>query len=164
MRSRVLFPLCLTGLLLACASGPRATPLETASSDTDPVQPCSSSTPAESEGGTVVNITLLDDKVHFSSDNVEVQPGHTVTFVSQVNQARCIGLSNGALLKNGSHNPLLVPACGSAAWKVRGKDEPGSHASWWSTPTKGDCSQVKPPQGIKETINGTLEVTGRGED
>ncbi|MBN8229374.1 hypothetical protein JYK02_17835 [Corallococcus macrosporus] len=163
MRSRVIFPLCLTGLLLACASGPRATPAETASSDPGPVQPCSSSTPTDTEGGTVVNITLLDDKVHFSSDLVTVPAGKKVTFVSQVNQARCVGLSDDALLKKESPNPLLVPACGSASWRVRGKDLTKS-SPWWSSPTKGDCSDAKPPQGIKETINGTLEVTGRGED
>ncbi|NOK13734.1 hypothetical protein [Corallococcus exercitus] len=163
MRSRVLFPLCLTGLLLACASGPRSSS-ETALNDTGPVQPCPPSAPARNEGGTQVTITTSSDgKVHFSTNAVQVQAGDTVTFVSQVQQARCIGLSNSALLKEGAPNPLLVPACQSASWKVRGKDEPGSNTSWWSCPTS-DCSKCTQPQGITETINGTLEVTGRGED
>ncbi|NOK31642.1 hypothetical protein HMI49_00305 [Corallococcus exercitus] len=164
MRSRVLFPLCLTGLLLACASGPRATPPETESSDSGLVKACSSSTLTEAEGGTVVNITVLDGKVHFSSDLVQVPAGDELTFVSQVKQAQCVGLVDDSLLKKESQNPLPVPACGSASWKLRSKDEPGKTTKWWACPKTGDCSQCKPPQGITETINGTLEVTGRNED
>ncbi|NOK17607.1 hypothetical protein [Corallococcus carmarthensis] len=164
MRSRVLFPLCLTGLLLACASGPRSSP-ETGLSDSGPVQPCTSGAPAGSEGGTVVDITASSDgKVHFSSKTVQVRAGQAVTFVSQVQQDRCIGVSNSALLKDGSQNPLPVPACQSASWTLRGGDEPGTNTQWWSCPTS-DCSKcTQPQQGITETINGTLEVTGRGED
>ncbi|WP_375756390.1 hypothetical protein [Corallococcus exercitus] len=163
MRSRVLFPLCLTGLLLACASGPRSGP-EAPLTDTGPVQPCTSGAPTRTEGGTVVDITASSDgKVHFSSNTVRVQAGQPVTFVSQVQQDRCIGVSRGSLLKDGSQNPLLVPACQSASWTLKSGDEPGTTTQWWSCPTS-DCSKCTQPQGITETINGTLEVTGRGED
>ncbi|MHA7627954.1 hypothetical protein [Corallococcus sp. M7] len=164
MRSRVLFPLCLTGLLLACASGgTRSTPSEAASSDSGPVLPCTvNPTP---DGGTPVLITAdPEGKVHFSTTTVQVKAGHTVSFVSQVQQDRCIGVSIGELLAHDSQNPLLVPACQVAYWKARSKDEPGSTTLLWSCPTTGDCSRCTQPQGIRETINGTLEVTGRGED
>ncbi|RKG70195.1 hypothetical protein D7V80_06325 [Corallococcus sp. CA054B] len=164
MRSRVLFPLCLTGLLLACASGgARSTSSEATSSDNGPVQPCAVN-PTPPEGGTQVLITASSDgKVHFSSTTVQVLAGQTVHFVSQVQQDRCIGVSDGGLLKHDSQNPLPVPACEVASWKLRAGDEPGTSTSLWSCPTS-DCSRCTQPQGIRETINGTLEVTGRGED
>ncbi|RKH66539.1 hypothetical protein [Corallococcus aberystwythensis] len=163
MRSRVLFPLCLTGLLLACASGSRSTSSETASASTGPVQPCAVNPPPP-EGGTVVNITAdSEGKVHFSTKTVQVRAGQTVSFVSQVQQDRCIGVSRGGLLTEGAQNPLPVPACQSASWTLSASDEPGATTSLWSCPTS-DCSKCTQPQGVTETINGTLEVTGRGED
>ena len=167
MRSRVLFPLCLTGLLLACASGgARSTSSEVASSDSGPVQPCAVN-PTPPEGSTPVFITASSDgKVHFSSTKVQVQAGQTVSFVSQVQQDRCIGVHKVWLLEDGSKSPLLVPACKSATWTLKPGDEPGKRTSLWSCPTS-DCSKCTQPtqsEGIRQTINGTLEVTGRGED
>ncbi|QAT82422.1 hypothetical protein EJ065_0817 [Corallococcus coralloides] len=164
MRSRVLFPLCLTGLLLACASGgARSTSSEAASSDSGPVQPCAVN-PTPPEGSTPVFITASSDgKVHFSSTKVQVQAGQTVSFVSQVQQDRCIGVSNSGLLKDCTENPLPVPACQVASWTLRAGDKPGTTTSLWSCPTS-DCSKCTKPQGIRVTINGTLEVTGRDED
>ncbi|NNC06136.1 hypothetical protein HJC10_25170 [Corallococcus exiguus] len=166
MRSRVLFPLFLTGLLLACASGgARSTSSEAASSDSEPVQPCAvNPTP---DGGTPVFITANSDgKVHFSSTTVKVLAGQTVSFVSQVQQDRCIGVSDGGLLVDDSLIPLPVPACQVAYWTLRSGDEPGTKTSLWSCPTS-DCSKCTQPtesEGIRQTINGTLEVTGRGQD
>lgn len=167
MRSRVFFPLCLTGLLLACASGgARPTSSGATQSDGGAVQPCSGSAPSP-ESGTQVLITVNSDgKVHFSTTKVEVQAGQTVSFVSQVQEDRCIAVSDGRLLDEGSQNPLPVPACTSASWTLRAGDAPGTKTLLWSCP-KSDCSKcTQPPEseGIRETINGTLEVSGRGQD
>ncbi|RYZ40546.1 MAG: hypothetical protein EOO71_15650 [Myxococcaceae bacterium] len=163
MRIRVLFPLCLTGLL-ACATAPRSTdtaPL--ASKDSPWVEACSTSNASGGAGDVVVNITAdAEGKVHFSSKTVQVQAGQTVVFASQVQQDRCIGVAGESLFKEGSQNPLRVPACQSASWTLRGQDPQGSH-KLWSCATS-DCSSCTEAQGIKETINGTLEVTGRGEN
>ncbi|NBD07350.1 MULTISPECIES: hypothetical protein [Corallococcus] len=161
-RNRVLFSLCLAGALLgACASVSRSSS-DTARSEAEPVQPCASS-PDAGTADVVVDITAdSDGKVHFSSKTVKVEPGQTVVFVSQVQQDRCIGVSDASLFKEGAVNPLPVPACQSASWTLRNKDAQGQH-SLWSCATS-DCSKCTQPQGITETINGTLEVTGRGED
>ncbi|WP_147444136.1 MULTISPECIES: hypothetical protein [Corallococcus] len=160
MRIRVLFPLCVTGLL-ACATAPRSTDAASAAvGDSTPVQPCP--TPPPGNPGDVFITANAEGKVHFSTTTVQVQAGQTVTFVSQVQQDRCIGVAGESLFKEGSQNPLLVPACQSASWTLRGKDPQGNH-KLWSCPMS-DCSKCTEPQGITETINGTLEVTGRGED
>ncbi|MBZ4336641.1 hypothetical protein [Corallococcus sp. AS-1-12] len=165
MRSRVHFPLCLTGLLLACASGgSRSTASEAGLSDTGPVQPCAVN-PTPPDANTLVTITASEGgKVHFSTTRVQVQPGQTVGFVSQVQQDRCIVVSKGGLLAADASNPLLLPACTSATWTLKSEDEPGRTTSLWSCPTS-DCSRcTQPEEGLRQTINGTLEVTGRGED
>ncbi|WP_223642075.1 hypothetical protein [Corallococcus sp. EGB] len=164
MRSRVLFPLCLAGLLLACASGSRSTTPEAASSDAGPVQPCTTNPPPPA-GGVVVNITAsTEGKVHFSTKTVRVQPGQTVSFVSQVQQDRCIGVSKSGFLADGSPNPLSVPGCQVASWTMNTADHLDETTAFWSCPTS-DCSKCAQPKGsIKDTINGTLEVSGRGED
>ncbi|MBN8469926.1 hypothetical protein JYJ95_25740 [Corallococcus exiguus] len=164
MRSRVLFPLCLTGLLLACASGARSTSSEAASSDSEPVQPCAVN-PTSPQADVLVTITASPEgKVHFSSTTLKVLPGQTVGFVSQVQQDRCIRVQESSFLEHGSKkNPLLLHACTSATWTLKSGDEPGAKTSLWSCPTS-DCSTCTQSQGIRETINGTLEVTGRGED
>lgn len=163
MRSRTLFPLCLTGLLLACASGSRSITPGAASSDSEPVQPCAVN-PTPPEGGTQVLITAdAEGKVHFSTKTVQVRAGQAVSFVSQVQQDRCIGVANSGLLVEGSTNPLPVPACQVATWTLSSSDKLGESTSLWSCP-KSDCSKCTRPEGIKDTINGTLEVSGRGED
>ncbi|NNC15152.1 hypothetical protein HRD49_06975 [Corallococcus exiguus] len=166
MRSRVLFPLCLTGLLLACASGARSTSSEAASSDSEPVQPCTVN-PTPPQADVLVTITAsTDGKVHFSSTTVKLLPGQTVGFVSQVQQDRCIRVHESSFLEDPRRNPLSVPACQVASWTLSSGDEPGTRTSLWSCPTS-DCSKCTQPtqsDGIRQTINGTLEVTGRNED
>ncbi|CAM4053664.1 hypothetical protein [Corallococcus exiguus] len=168
MRSRVLFPLCLTGLLLACASGGTRPPSsEAGSSDSGPVQPCAVN-PTPPQADVLVTITAsTDGKVHFSSTTVKALPGQTVGFVSQVQQDRCIRVHESSFLEDGSKkNPLLVRACKSETWTLKSGDEPGTRTSLWSCPTSdcSKCTQSTQSEGIRQTVNGTLEVTGRGED
>ena len=96
MRIRVLLPLCITGLLLACATPSRSTDTASAAlSDGTLVQSCTTSTGSTGAGGVVVDITAdSEGKVHFSTKTVKVEAGQTVTFVSQVQQDRCIGVSD----------------------------------------------------------------------
>lgn len=163
MRIRVLFPLCLTGLVLACATPSRPTDTASAAlSDGTPVQPCTTPPPT-GVGGVVVDITAdSEGKVHFSQKTVPVPPGQTVTFVSQVQQDRCIGVSDYTIFAGNVTGPLLVPACQSASWTLNASDQAKQYPMW-ACP-KSDCSECTQPQGVKETINGTLEVSGRGGD
>ncbi|RKH15344.1 hypothetical protein D7V97_00635 [Corallococcus sp. CA053C] len=161
MRIRVLFPLCITGLVLACATQSRPTDTASAAlSDGPLVQSCTTSPPA-GDGGVTVDITAdSEGKVHFSSKTVSVDPGQTVTFVSYVNQDRCIGVSDYSIFAGGVTGPLLVSACKSASWTLLASDASNQYQLWACA--TGDCTKCTQPQGVKETINGTLEVTGRG--
>lgn len=171
MRSRVLFSLCLTGVLLACASGSRSSAPEAAVSDTGLVHPCSSS--QASDGGVaedpvaedvvVVDITSEDGKVHFSSTIVKIVAGQTLSFESKVKKGQCIAMSesDSKLLTDPTQNPLWVAACGSGSWTLKENDKSKWH-KWWSFPASdpSKCNQNQ-QQGIQDTVNGTLEVSGR---
>ena len=161
MRIRVLFPLCITGLVLACATQSRTSNADSAAlSDGPLVQSCTTPPPTV-DGGVTVDITAdSEGKVHFSSKTVKVEPGQTVTFVSQVDQSRCIGVSDYSLFEGNVTGPLLVEGCKSASWTLLDTDPRGEFQLWACATS--DCTKCTQPQGVKETINGTLEVTGRG--
>ncbi|MGE6756761.1 hypothetical protein ACQKGO_02010 [Corallococcus interemptor] len=179
MRSRVLFSLCISGLLLACArGGARSTPsTEVALSGSGPVSPCATNPEPPHNGGVVVGITVSEhDKVHFSSQDVTVNPGQTVYFVSDAQQDRCIVVADGGILAEGGllladggvlvsegDNPLLVPGCQVAFWTLKATDTKGT-VDWSSCPAASDggCSHCVQTPGIRETINGKLEVTSGG--
>ncbi|RKH59952.1 hypothetical protein [Corallococcus llansteffanensis] len=165
MRIRVLFPLCITGLVLACATQSRTSNADPAAlSDGTLVESCTTPPTPPTDAGVVVDITAdAEGKVHFSSKTVRVDPGQTVTFVSNVNQDRCIGVSDYAIFAGDVTGPLLVSACTSASWTLLASDASKQY-QLWACATTGDCSKCTQPQGVKETINGTLEVTGRGGD
>ncbi|MBN9688380.1 MULTISPECIES: hypothetical protein [unclassified Corallococcus] len=171
MRSRVLYSLCISGLLLACARGARSTPSSSeVSFDSEPVQPCTEHSKAPM-GEKHVILTEESGAPHFSSTKVTVHAGKTVYFVSKVNQDQCIGLADGGILANGGilladggivsgdDNPLRVPACQVAFWTLKSTDTKGPPVDWWSCPSDGGCSGCTQPKVIAETIKGTLEVT-----
>lgn len=160
MRSRVLFSLCLTGLLLACVrGGARSTASsEAVSADSEPVESCNPN-PSLDGGGVPVFITATDGgKVHLSTTTVDAGAGETVNFVSQVTQSRCFVVANAELLVSGSQNPLLVPACETASWALISPAVPMQTDLWNCATSDSDCSKCK-TQGPAGTINGKLDVT-----